>query len=199
LDGSSFLNSADLTPWYGVSTYDRTHILTINGIWELPFGRGRAFASALPKWVDEAVGGWQISGSIVAQSGDPLTWGNIIFNGDISNVNLSGDDRSVSKWFNTGAGFATNSSQQLAYNVRTFPLRFTNVRGPGIAQVNLSAAKSFQIREALQLQLRGDAFNALNYANFTDPNLSVTSGGFGQITAINGYARQIQVSAKLRF
>ena len=93
----------------------------------------------------------------------------------------------------------TNASLQLANNLRTFPLRFAGIRGPGIKQLNLSASKSFRIRERLQLQLRGDAFNLLNHANFTDPNLTVTSGAFGQITSINGYARNVQVAAKLRF
>ncbi|HEY3938175.1 MAG TPA: carboxypeptidase regulatory-like domain-containing protein [Bryobacteraceae bacterium] len=199
MDATAFLNSGDLNPWYGISTYDRPNILTIDGVWELPFGKGHALASTLPAWANAAVGGWELAGSIVSQSGDPLTWGNIIFNGNINDINLSGSERSVSRWFNTSAGFVTSSSAQLADNVRTFPLRFAGVRGPGIVQVNMSVSKSFPIHERLNLVLRGDAFNALNHANFTDPNLTVTSGGFGQITNINGYSREVQVSAKLRF
>jgi hypothetical protein len=199
MDATEFLNSADSNPWYGISRYNRPNILTIDGVWELPFGKGHAFASTLPAWANAAVGGWELAGSVVSQSGDPLTWGNIIFNGNINDINLSGSERSVSRWFNTSAGFVTSSSAQLADNVRTFPLRFAGVRGPGIVQVNMSVSKSFPIHERLNLVLRGDAFNALNHANYTDPNLTVTSGGFGQITNINGYAREVQVSAKLRF
>lgn len=199
LDATSFLNNADPQPWYGVSTYDRTNAFSITSVWELPFGRGRALASHVPRLVDGAIGGWQLSTMTVGQSGDPLTWGNDIFNGNVNNINLPGSQRTPSEWFNTASGFVTGAAYQLANNVRTFPLRFAGVRGPGQLLVSLSAAKSFPIRERLNFQLRVDAYNAPNHPNFNDPNLTVTSAAFGQITAMNGYPREIQIAARLRF
>jgi hypothetical protein len=199
LDATSFLNSADAQPWYGVSQFDRTYAFSLTGVWELPVGKGRAFASRVPSVVDGVIGGWQVSTMTVAQSGDPLTWGNIIFNGDINNINLPNEKRTVSQWFNTQAGFITNAALQLSNNVRTFPLRFAGIRGPRQTLIGVSAAKSFPIHERLNFQLRVDLYNALNHPNFNDPNLTVTSGAFGQITAMNGYPRNIQVGARLRF
>ena len=199
LDAISFLNNADPQPWYGVSTYDRTYAFSITGVWELPVGRGRTLASRVPKLVDGVIGGWQLSTTTTGQSGDPLTWGNIFFNGDINGVNQPVAQRSTDQWFNTGAGFVTAAAQQPSSNVRYFPLRFAGIRGPNRWLFGASLAKSFNIHERLNLQIRADGFNALNHPNFGDPNLSVTSGAFGQITAMNGYPRNIQVAARLRF
>jgi hypothetical protein len=198
-DATTFLNATDARPWYGVSNLDRTYSASINGIWNLPVGRGHLIASRVPKFVDSVIGGWQVTALVVRQSGDPLTWGNIIFNGDINNINLPKDERTTNRWFNTSAGFVTTAAQQLANNLRTFPLRFAGIRGPGQSLFSLSTGKNFVIRERLQFQLRIDAFNAFNHANFTDPNLTVTSGAFGQITSMNGYARNVQIAGRLRF
>jgi hypothetical protein len=199
LDATTFLNNTDVKPWYGVSSLDRTVATAINGVWNLPLGRGHALASQAPKFLDAVIGGWQVSALIIRQSGDPLAWGNIIFNGDVNTINLPKQDRTTARWFNTGAGFVTTAAQQLANNLRTFPMRFAGIRGPGQSLFSLSAGKNFVLRERLQFQLRIDAFNAMNHPNFTDPNLTVTSAAFGQITAMNGYARNVQIAAKLRF
>jgi hypothetical protein len=199
LDATSFLNNADPGPWYGVSQYDHTYAFAITGVWELPVGRGKPFASNVPKLVNGVIGGWQLSTMTVGQSGDPLTWGNDIFNGNVNNINLPGAQRTVSEWFNTNSGFVTGAAYQLADNVRTFPLRFAGVRGPDQFLLGASAAKSFSIYERLNFQLRIDAYNALNHPNFNDPNLTVTSGAFGQITAMDGYPREVQIAARLRF
>jgi len=149
--------------------------------------------------VDGVIGGWQVSTMTLGQSGDPLTWGNDVFNGDINNINLPGSKRTVSEWFNTASGFVTSAALQLADNVRMFPLRFAGIRGPQQFLMGVSAAKSFPIHERLNFQLRIDSYNVLNHPNFNDPNLTVTSGAFGQITAMNGYPRNVQLAARLRF
>jgi hypothetical protein len=199
LDATSFLNNADPEPWYGVSQYDHTYAFSVTGVWELPFGKGRAFARSVPRVVDGVIGGWQVSTMTLGQSGDPLTWGNDVFNGDINNINLPGSKRTVSEWFNTASGFVTSAALQLADNVRMFPLRFAGIRGPQQFLMGVSAAKSFPIHERLNFQLRIDSYNVLNHPNFNDPNLTVTSGAFGQITAMNGYPRNVQLAARLRF
>lgn len=58
---------------YTNSAYDVRNRFTFNGNYELPFGRGRAFASHTPRVVDEVVGGWSSSLTFAAQSGVPLT------------------------------------------------------------------------------------------------------------------------------
>jgi len=199
MDAMTFLNSVDPRPWYGISSFDRAQRIVVSGVWELPFGRGRRFGAHLPKWAEIPAGGWQLNGVVTHQSGDPLTWGNILFQGDIHTIALSGDQRSVDEWFNVNAGFVRSSSLQLASNIRTFPLRLAGVRGDGQNMVNLSAIKFFAITEKVKFQFRAEAYNSFNHPNLTDPNVSVTSTAFGTITAQNGGPRSFQIAGKITF
>jgi hypothetical protein len=199
IDATAFLNQSDTAPWKGISTFDRTHRVVISGIWELPIGRNRALASNIPKWVDYGIGGWQLNAIITRQSGAPLTWGNIIFNGNYKDIPLPKDQRSVNQWFNVNAGFVRASSAQLASNIRTFPLQISNVRGDGQAMWNFSAIKYFPFNDRVRMQLRAECYNALNHPNLSNPNVSVTSGAFGSISSQNGNPRQFQLAAKVTF
>jgi hypothetical protein len=55
------------------SVFDVRNRFTINGNYELPFGRGRAFLANSPRWLDEIAGGWSSSLTYAAQSGIPFT------------------------------------------------------------------------------------------------------------------------------
>ena len=65
-----------------------------------------AFVSAL-------IGGWQFSGIYTYQSGFPIGFGNIIFTGNIDDIALPANERTLARWFNTDAGFNKVSAQQL--------------------------------------------------------------------------------------
>jgi hypothetical protein len=199
MDATSFLNLSDPRPWYGISSLDFPHRVVVSGVWELPFGKGRRYATNMWKGLEMLAGGWQLNGVVTHQSGAPLGWGNIILNGDIHNINLPGDQRSVDQWFNVNAGFVRDSSQQLASNIRTFPLRLAGVRGDGQNMTNISAIKTFPITEKVRFQFRAEAYNALNHPNFNAPNTTVTSGAFGTITSQNGGPRSFQLAAKILF
>ena len=56
-----------------VSDFDNRHVIASNLVYELPFGKGKHFASAAPRWLDELVGGWQLTTIYNYQSGEPLT------------------------------------------------------------------------------------------------------------------------------
>ena len=55
------------------SVFDIRNRFTINGNYELPIGRGRAFLSNSSRWVDKIVGGWSSSLTFAAQTGTPFT------------------------------------------------------------------------------------------------------------------------------
>src|SRR5581483_8491500 len=57
----------------GISPNERRHILTASGVYELPFGRGKRWGSSMPRVVNGALGGWQLSGVYRFVSGPPLT------------------------------------------------------------------------------------------------------------------------------
>ncbi len=107
--------------------------------------------------------------------------------------------RNVNQWFNTDAGFERDPARQLASNIRTFPTRFTGLRGPGLNMWDLSALKNFRLYENVTLQFRAELLNALNHSHFTAPNTSVTSTLFGQISNTAGWPRQTYFALKLLF
>jgi hypothetical protein len=145
------------------------------------------------------IGGWQAQGIFQGQTGAPLQWGNVLFNGNLHDIALSGGDRSVAEWFNVNAGFVKASAQQLSLNLRNFPLRLSNVRGPGISNFDLSAIKATKFGERLTMQFRAEALNAFNHPLFANPNVDPTNNAFGVITAQNNNPRRIQLSLKLLF
>jgi hypothetical protein len=195
-----FLNAADPEPTKVISNQDVPHRLTINGIWELPFGRGRRFGSDVPAAASAVIGGWQIQGIYTYQSGFPIGFGNIIFTGDLDDIALPASERTVERWFNTDAGFNRVSAQQLGSNVRTFPLRLDSVRTDTVKNVDLSIIKNTAIA-GKQLQLRFESLNALNHPLFPGPNTGPTAATFGTISASTqqNYARRTQVMVKFLF
>jgi len=183
MDASQKLNPTDPVPEQTISSSDRPQHLGLSGMWELPFGSGKPLLGHSPKLLNQVVGGWSIQAMYQAEVGAPLSWGNIAFYGDIHNIPLPGDKRTIQEWFNTSAGFATAASAQLADNIRTFPLGLNGARAPGINNWDLSLFKNFRIREGLNFQLRGEGQDAFNHPTFAAPNTTPTSALFGQITA----------------
>jgi Carboxypeptidase regulatory-like domain len=101
MQATEFLNQDDPRPNEIISDADRPHRFSLSGIYELPFGKGRKFF-ADNKVASYFIGGWQISTVYQFQSGAPLTgWGNFIYNGDLGDIKLSGDEQSLGRWFNT--------------------------------------------------------------------------------------------------
>ncbi|MBI4873667.1 MAG: TonB-dependent receptor [Acidobacteria bacterium] len=200
MEAVTYLNDTDSYPNRGVSDLDRPHRLTVSGVWELPFGRGRYLLRDSPGWLDQVVGGWQVQAIYNAQMGAPLAFGNLIYNGTYGQMVLPAGQRTLERWFNTG-GFEKNSRLQLGNNIRTFPARIRPVRGPGINLWDISAFKNFRIREGLKLQLRGEAEGALNHPNLATPNTTPTSTLFGSINATSSGEgeRRIFVGLKLIF
>jgi hypothetical protein len=182
MEATSFLNAADPMPYESLSSIDRAHRVVGSGIWELPFGKGRKFGSNLAKPVEFLLGGWQLSGVMQHQSGQPIDWGQMIITGDSTKIVLPSDQRNTDRWFNTSV-FAKESGVQLASNVRTFPLRFSNIRYDSQRRWDFSLNKTFRITESAKMRFRGDVFNLLNEPVLRGPNTTATSSAFGTITA----------------
>jgi hypothetical protein len=198
MQATEMMNDQDNGPSRVISDLDRTHRLTGSGIWELPFGKGRRWGSQWNRWVDGVAGGWQLNGAMQYQSGQPLGFGNVIFNGDLHNVVLPDGQKGVDQWFNVNAGFERNNALQLASNLRRFPIRFNGIRGPIQARWDFGMIKNFAITERWRLQFRAETFNAANYPNLANPNTTVTSGAFGTITSQDP-PRSWQGALKLTF
>nr|MCU0245602.1 hypothetical protein [Bryobacter sp.] len=199
MEAVSFLNETDPRPYETLSASDRPHRLSVSTVWELPVGRGRKYLRSAPKLVQGILGQWQLSVIGFYQSGPPLAWGNVIFQGDPSTIALPAAERDVDRWFNTDAGFNRISNQQLASNIRTFPMRFSSVRADNQAKWDASLTKSFRLYERTTLRFRVQCFNISNSVNFGGPNVTVTNTAFGRITGTAGPPRTFQFSLNLNF
>ena len=199
LEAMAFLTPSDPLPYETVSASNRPHRVTMNGIWEIPIGRGRRFFSGMSAPWQAIAGNWQLSGVVVRQAGGPLDFGDILFNGDIQNIALPKDQRTVDRWFNTDAGFNKVSGQQYVYHIRTFPLRFSGIQADGQSKWDLSVSKAFRLGERARVQFRAHCFNIMNHANFAKPQMSPTNTAFGRITATQGLPRTFQFSLNTSF
>jgi hypothetical protein len=198
MQATEFLNNQDTVPYRTISSMDRPNVFTITGLWEIPYGRGRRFGNKAPAPINAILGNWQLGMVEVHQSGAPLTWGNYIFTGDIKNIQLPDSQQTVARWFNI-ADFNQISSQQLANNIRTFPIRFSGIRADGATGWNFSMIRNYRIRERLQTQFLAEAFNALNHPVFAAPNTTPTSSAFGTVTNSASEPRSVDFSLKLVF
>ena len=189
----------------GLASFDHTHILSANVVWDVPVGRGLRFGGGMNRIANQIIGGWEFSGIYLYSSGDPLTFsvpGATLGNGWGTRPNLVGDPNvsnpNASLWFNPNAFAAPG------------PYLFGNsgvgiMFGPSSHVENLSLMKKFMIKEERYLQFRWEAFNAFNHANLLafqngNPTLNTTigEGSTGQITAA-GPARVMQIALKLVF
>jgi hypothetical protein len=208
-------NPYNLAADKGLATYDVRNVGVVNVLYDLPFGRGQAFASNVEGWRDKLVSGWMASSIVTAQSGVPFTPQlsyNPSNNGDTRNPvrpflnpNFKGPVvlGNPNQWFNPNAFIAPPSTSGFYGNVG----RDTYI-GPGLATWDFSVLKNTRIHESLNLQFRAEIFNLLNRANFNTPNLIVftpptaanptgLSGTAGAITSTSTTARQVQFALKL--
>jgi len=208
-------NPFNLAADKGLATYDARNVGVVNVLYDLPFGRGEAFARDLEGWRNALVSGWMVSSIVTAQSGFPFTPQlsyNPSNNGDTRNPvrpflnpNFKGSAvlGNPNQWFNPAAFIAPPSVSGFYGNVG----RDTYI-GPGLATWDFSVLKNTRIRESLNLQFRAEIFNLLNRANFNTPNLIVftpptatnptgLSGTAGAITSTSTTARQVQFALKL--
>ena len=181
-----------------ISGSDRPQQFTANGIYEFPFGKGKRFLGAAPGWGDKIVGGWQVQAIYMAQTGSPMAFGNILFNGNLHDIVLPKSERTIQRYFNTAAGFNTVAAQQLDRNYRTFPSLLTGARNPGWNLWAMSVIKKVPIREKINFEMRAESKNAMNHPNWGGPNLTPTSPLFGTITGALG-PRQITLQGKLNW
>ncbi|MBI4904304.1 MAG: TonB-dependent receptor [Acidobacteria bacterium] len=197
MEATEFLNASDPMPCETLGGIDRAHRFTGSGIWELPFGKGRKFGANMHRAIDFIAGGWQLSGAWQRQSGAPIGWGNIIINGDSTQLVLPSDQRNTDRWFNTSV-FNRASTEQLASNLRTFPLRFSNVRLDSQRRWDFSLNKTFPLNERFKMRFRADAFNALNEPVLRGTDNTPANSTFGRITAQEP-PRSFQFSLQLNF
>lgn len=205
-NGTNHQDSFDPMKDYAVTSYDIHQRFIVSYIYDLPFGRGRQFGKGFNRFENSILGGWQVNGITTLQGGTPLQ---ISASNNLSSFNvqtlyadtngqnatLHGDiHQRLNAYFNKA-----DFSQPLPYHLGNGPAYYDNLRGPGLANTDLSLFKEFHAVERLNVQFRAEAFNAFNHVQFGNPDTGVTDPGFGSITSQSNLPRQIQFGLKLLF
>ena len=198
-DRDYYANSFDPSPSWEDSNNSRPSRFTVISVYELPFGKGKKWATH--GWKSAVVSGFNLNGSYVLTNGPLLSFGNLIYNGsNPSDIKMHGAN--YGEWFNT-ANFDTKSADQLgAYNLRVFPTHIDGVRQVGENNVNLNLQKTVTIRERFKVQARYECFDIFNHGIVTTVNTTPTSATFGQVTGNDAggpFNRVQQVEAKIIF
>jgi Carboxypeptidase regulatory-like domain len=199
-----YQNSHLLNLERAVSPSDTTNMFIGSAIWDLPFGRGQQFFNDAHGFVQQVIGGWQLSSIYTAHSGYPLAFSNSgapAFAGSrpnftgLSPVTRGGIHSRVAHGYLNAAGFA----YPLALQLGNVPRLTSNIRTPAYYDLDLSASKDIRLYRETILQFRIDSFNAFNQVIFSGPSASSGAQGFGTITSQSNNPRQFQLSGKFIF
>ncbi len=206
---SSYAPSAN----YGASNFDVRSAFKSNVVYQLPIGRGKTFLNH-SSLLNEILGGWQVSSTMILNSGNPFT---PYISGNNNSYSQAGNwfpnvigetrpaHRSIQHWYEPSA-FA------LPANGTFGDMRRNSLVGPGLNAVNLSVGKTFALHDQIQLQIRADSTNAFNHPSFGPPNqalvpdstpdangvttFSQTGTSISQVT-VGG--RTVQLNARISF
>jgi hypothetical protein len=176
---------------YGNVDFMPRHRWVSYAIYELPFGRGKRYASGVSGAMNQLVGGWQLSAVTLFSSGQFLT------------PSFDTLDPSNTRWYGgrpdcVGDPYLSNRSISDWFNLNAFAVppngRFGNcgngvLEGPGLGNFDFGFFKVFTIKERLRAQFRMTSTNFLNHPNFANPNIDITSGEFGTVTGLQGGKR----------
>jgi hypothetical protein len=194
-------NVNNLNAEKALADQDARQRFVISYLYELPFGHGKAFGSSASAVVQQFIGGWQINGITLFQTGHPWT---ALMGFDNANVgdgtdrpnqvgdpNLSHGDRSATHWFNVNAFVAAPPG--------TFGnAGRNNIVGPGINKFDFSVVKTFNLAEEKRLEFRTEIFNLVNHTNYLTVGNVINTPSFGQLTS-SADPREIQFALKVLF
>src|ERR1041385_4724792 len=200
-------NAYNLPAEWAPSIVDATHRLSFTASYELPFGRNKRFLGNANRFADLAVGGWILNFVNVDSSGYPVILtqnsnnNGSYFGGASQRPNATGASPATSGdfgqrlagWINPAA-FSTAPALTYGNVARTIPLK-----GPGMANWDISIFKNFVIYERFRAQFRAEGLNAFNTPYFRSPNGAFGSSSFGQVNSQGNFPRFIQLALRLYF
>jgi hypothetical protein len=193
--------------------FDRTHNLQIYGVYELPFGAGKRWATGGA--AASLVGGWQLNVILSRMSGTPFT---VTSAG--TSLNAPGNTQTADQVLsevkilgNVGRGesYFDPSAFAPVTAVRYGTVGRNTLRGPGVFNSDASIFRNFKLTERFVLQFRTEVFNLTNTPAFNNPGAVVSSptrradrsiinlNGYTEITSALSTERQFRFALKLTF
>jgi hypothetical protein len=211
----------------GLSSWDRTHVLTLSAVWELPFGRGKRFLNTSNPFFSRILSGWENAWNFSYSSGRPQALpSNVIYVKEGEQPNIDWSKSRVSGWTPCVARFNDNGTitmqkystsagctdyNFLAYNTSYHPRQTPSYDGRlrimAVPQANISLNKTTLIKEGMSVQFRAEAFNAFNTYWITESyfNNNPDSSLFGTLdkstigSRYTNAPRQVQFGLKFLF
>lgn len=191
---------------YGLAPFDLRNVFHFTGTYDLPFGKGKRYASDASGFKNQVVGGWSVNWSATFQGGQPiqigcptqtasgLGCGAMRVSGQPLKLGLHTDNNGKLSWYGNPAAFtqacvlgaggvpeANNPTGCLPLTGNAVLGGVTEVPGPKFDRVDFSVFKNFPFNERVTLQFRTEIFNIANHPTFNAPNF----GGNG-VVAISG-------------
>ncbi|MFQ5739852.1 MAG: carboxypeptidase regulatory-like domain-containing protein [Acidobacteriota bacterium] len=207
--GGQIANAFAPRDFIASSGFDVRHNINLNWLYQLPFGHGRALGSGVSNWVNQVIGGWEITGIFRRRSGLPLGVGN--------GFNFP------TNFFLTGPGTqVANVETDVSKNVDGVPNLFADpdkaiqafdftrpgssgtrnpLRGHRFITLDFGLNKRFFMPwEGHSLQFRWEVFNATNTVSFAPPSLDIEDPStFGRFTGTAGPPRVMQFALRYEF
>lgn len=229
MDAGGWKDNTFRIPYRQVDGNDHSHVITISGVYNLPIGRNRALLPNMNRILDAAVGGWELGSLFTLQSGAPWSLGSkYMLHSPYVHPHIQKDNgyirlvaACVEQWVDsTGSnGQPVYSMKQLSYdtdgtcpngpdmkNVGSWMPNPNNVsQGVRLLRsddIDVNFSKNFSLAEGLRLQVRMEAFNALNHPLWAEsPDNSIQDSTFGLVEkgpwGQSNQSRQMQLSAKI--
>jgi hypothetical protein len=193
--------------------FDRTHNLQMSTVWQLPFGKGKHWATG--GVASALLGGWQMNNILSFMTGTPFS---VTSSG--TSLDLPGSTQradlikpSVAKLGGAGRGQAFFDPLAFApvTDARFGTAGFNLLRGPGLNNWDFGLFREFRATERFRVQFRAEAFNFSNTPHFANPGANVSNlqlnpdgsvrslGGFGEITSTVSLAREGIDERQFRF
>ncbi|MGH9397620.1 MAG: carboxypeptidase regulatory-like domain-containing protein [Terriglobia bacterium] len=209
-DPTSVQNVYDMAAEKSLSDQDIPQRFVASAVYYLPYGRGRRFGSHASGVVDAILGGWQVSGIQVVQSGTPIT---LVAN-NVAGVGNSRERPNVvpgiDPHISTGQAEANVRNGLPWFNTAAFsiPARFTfgnasrtigQIRTDRYKNTDFTLAKVFSLNERFKLRFEGEFFNLFNQTVFSGPSTNVNSPTFGKVFGQSNEPRLIQFALNLSF
>jgi hypothetical protein len=210
-EGAYWQNTYDPEAEWGPAFHDVRHNVSVSATYELPFGRGRAHGSDWSGLTNAVLGGWKLGGIVQIRSGLPITVvdgrarslqgergserPDCVGNPVPSNQSITPDSSAPAdaRWLDIGAFQAAA--------LGTFGDCPVGVaRAPGYSNLDLVLSKRFEVGGTRHLELRVEAFNALNHPSFGPPARDISvPNNFGLITSTISAPRVIELAVKFYF
>jgi hypothetical protein len=207
-------NGRNETAWYGPSEFNVPQRVSVNYVYELPFGRGKTMLNSGPlSWT---LGNWRTSGVFTFYNGYPFTatWSNnnslldpYGYATDVPKV--VGKPHYVGKptcWFyDSGTSGCSTSGSALTDAFANPGLGVVgngsrnSLRAPNTIVFDAALMKDFPITESFKGQFRWEVFNAANHPLFAAPGGDVSNGQAAQITSLSGDPRVMQFAFRIDF